>query len=160
VSRYLARLVKLEASIPLAQPEAVGGRQPVDFAKVIAKIEAETARVAALPPKAKISHLQCKIAETTALAASPPPADPPGSVPGLAERFHALHRQAVKSGFPMEYYEIRRCEIQLLHEAGYDVGELVRQHRRWADLPWQWLPSGERLPADAQALIDDFLFDA
>lgn len=160
MSRYLARLAKLEASIAPPQPEAVGGRQPVDFAKVIAKIEAETARVAALPPKAKISHLQCKIAETTALAASPPPADPPGSVPGLAERFHALHRQAVKAGFHVELHEIRRCEIQLLRDAGYDVGELVRRHQRYADFPWQWLSSDERLPADAQALIDDLLFDA
>lgn len=160
MSRYLARLAKLESAIPPPQPEAVDSREPVDFAAVIARIEAETARVAALPPKALISHIQDKIAETIALASSPPPADPPGSVPGLAERFHAFHRQSVKSGFHAEHYEIRRCEIVLLREAGYDVGELVRRHQRYVDLPWQWLPSDERLPADAQALIDDLLFDA
>ncbi len=158
MSRYLSRLAKLEASIPLPQPEAENARKSIDFAKVIAKIEAETARVAALPPKARIAHLQSEIAATIARASSPPPPDPPGSVPGLSERFHALHRQAVKSGFPKEHYAIRRCEIQLLREAGYDVGELEREHRRLAHLPWQW--PGTPLPPDAQAIIDDLMFDA
>lgn len=160
MSSYLSRLAKLESAIPLPQPEAENARKSIDFAKVIAKIEAETARVAALPPKARISHIQDKIAATIARASSPPPPDPPGSVPGLSERFHALHRQSVKSGFKTEFYEIRRCEIELLREAGYDVGELVRRHKFWDRLPWQWEPSNERLPADAQAVIDDILFDA
>jgi len=158
VSRYLSRLAKLESAIPLPQPEAVGGRKPVDFAAIVARIEAETARVAALSPKARISHIQDKIAATIARASSPPPPDPPGSVPGLSERFHALHRQSVKSGFKTEFYEIRRCEIELLREAGYDVGELEREHRRLAHLPWQW--PGTPLPPDAQAIIDDLMFDA
>ncbi|UCV17225.1 hypothetical protein [Ferribacterium limneticum] len=158
MSRYLARLIKLESS--MAPPHAiVQEREPLDFAQIVADIEAETARVAALPPKEKIAHHLQHIAEQRREAALPPPPDMPHRIPGLAERFHASIVQDVKLDYPQLRYEIRACELELLKGAGYDTRDLAARHQKWQALPWQWRHLDEPLSADAKALIDDILFD-
>ena len=155
MSRYLLRLAKLEASQPQL-PAIVQEREPLDFAQIVADIEGDTTRVAALPPKQKIAHHLQHIAEQRREAALPPP---PHLVPGLAERFHACVQKDVKDDFPTLRYEIRGCEIRLLRDAGYDTRDLQARHQQFRELPWQWLYLDEPLPDDAQALIDDILFD-
>ncbi|MGB4062538.1 MAG: hypothetical protein WBK19_01805 [Azonexus sp.] len=157
MSRYLARLAKLEASQP-PPPAFVQKREPLDFADIVAEIEAETAHVAALPPKQKIAHHLQHIADQRREAALPPK-ELPHLVPGLAERFHACVKKDVKEDFPTLRYEIRRCELELLKDAGFDTRDLQARHQKLRELPWHWRHLDEPLPADAQALIDDILFD-
>lgn len=151
------RLAKLEASRP-PPPAIVQEREPLDFAQIVADIEGETARVAALPPKQKIAHHLQHIADQRREAAVPPQ-DLPHLVPGLAERFHACVKKDVKDDFPTLRYEIRACELELLKGAGFDTRDLQARHHKWRELPWQWRHLDESLPDDAQALIDDILFD-
>lgn len=156
MSALSVRLDKLDARIPVPPPPEAD-RPRIDFSAIVAEIKAETARVAALDPVAKIAHLQDEIAATIAKAKEPPPPDEPGRVP-LAASFHAIHAQRVKDGFHSEHHEIRRCEIAILKQLGYDTRQLAAEHNTFADLPWQWDPKSHVLPPDAQEIIDLELF--
>lgn len=157
MSRYLARLAKLEANQP-PLPVLVAEREPLDFAQIVADIEGETAWVATLPPKQKIAHHLQHIADQRREAALPPK-EMPHLVPGLAERFHACVKKGVKDDFPTQRYEIRACELELLNGAGYDTRDLQARHQKWRELPWQWCHLEEALPPEARAYIDDQLFE-
>lgn len=152
MSALSARLDKLDARIPVPPPPEAD-RPRIDFAAIIAEIKAESARVDALDPVARIVHLQDEIAATIAKAKEPPPPNIPGRVP-LAASFHAIHAQRVKDGFHSEHHEIRRCEIAILKQHGYDTRQLAAEHNAMAHLPWQWVPESHVLPPDAQQIID------
>ena len=151
-----SRLDKLEQRLPTPAPQAVE-REAVDFGAMIARIEAESARVEALPPAQKIAHIRLKIAESIAKAEAPPQPDRPGGVSGLAANMHELIVKLVKDGFHSEHYEIRRCEIEILRQHHYDVRQVYAAHHEFAHLPWQWIPDKNSLPPDAKAIIDQAL---
>lgn len=157
VRALLSRLEKLEAAMPA--PVAIQAkREPIDFGEIVRSIEAESPRVAALPPAEKINHYRRYIARKIAKAEASPPPDRTGLVPGLAANLHAGLVHTVKQGFPTEYYEVRRCEIQLLSSTGYDVSALEAAHKACM-FDYQWRQVDNPLPADAQRIIDDLTFE-
>lgn len=156
MSRYAARLAKLEGVIPLQvlREEQHPGE---GLSAIITRIQADTARVAALPPKQKIAyHLEYIAAQYLKAAVLPIP----HRIPELAEQFHAFLQKVVKDDFPIRRHEIRGCELELLLQAGYDTTELRARHRKCSTFQHQWRHLDEALPSEAQALIDSELFDA
>jgi hypothetical protein len=157
MSALSARINKLAARIPDPPPMAEE-RKPVDWGALIAKINAESARVEALPPAQKVVHIRAKIAATISKAESPLPPERPGCASGLAAKLRNLHVKSVKDGFHSEYHEIRRCEIELLRQNGYDITQLATAHEKYVNVPGHWIPQDNPLPPDAQALVDVQLF--
>lgn len=159
MSALSVRLDKLAARIPLPQPADTTERPQIDFKAICERISAETARVAALPPAARLAHILDEIASIKCKAATPFVANPADGI-GRASLAESLHKFAVmdaKKGFPNYQYEIRACEIQILRENSYDVTELDRVHRQYVDLSWQFYQYKEPLPPAAQAIIDQAL---
>ena len=152
-----ARLDKLEAALPpptllniAPDPTAIHSLE-----KKILELKFESARVEALQPKEKIAYIRAKISEQIAKAEAPPLRAT--KTVDLSAQLHAIAKKIVSGGFHAEHHEIRRCELILLREHGYDSGQLEVRHRQFDDLPWQWVPENEMLPDDAQHLIDRIL---
>lgn len=159
MTRYVVRLKRLEASIPLQakveEEEAPG--LAFRLAEFVKEMEEEKSRFAALTPAGKIRAILAKIAKKTAEAALPPPAPRKDRKVDLAPQFHALLVHEVKQGFHSEYYEIRKYEIEILAAEGYDVRALKAAHDYWRKLDWKWLPDENQLPCEAQSIIDHAL---
>jgi hypothetical protein len=151
MKRMAIRLERLEERLPPPVP-ATEERPPVDFAALIAKIKAESARVDALPPPEKILAIKAKIAAKIAKAALPAP-DRVGNV-DIGPEIHACLVHEVKQGFRAEHHAIRGCEIAILDAAGYDTRTQKSAHDAMSHLPWQWRREDHQLPHEAQLLID------
>ena len=151
-----SRLERLEERLPPPVP-ATEERPPADWAALIAKVEAESARVDALPPAEKILAIKAKIAKKTLEAAKPRPAPRTDRVVDIAPQIHACLVQEVKQGFRAEYYAVRGYELEILDAAGYDTRALKSAHAAWKHLPWQWRREDSLLPPEAQLLIDTAL---
>lgn len=158
MSRYLARLVKLEAAVPAPPVVNETPRPQIDFKELCERISAETARVAALPPAERLAHILDEIEKVRRKAAAQIPSPDDSVRASLAVVMRKVLTTDVKKDFPFRQYEIRECEIQILREQGYDVAALDHAHREFAHIPWQWGHYQTPLPPAAQALIDLELF--
>jgi hypothetical protein len=159
MSALSVRLDKLAAKIPPPRVLDTTERPKIDFKVMFAEMEAESARVKALPPIQKLMHILGEIEKIRREAVTPYVANPADGLvrASLAEALHKFAVMDVKKGFPSHQWEKRRCEILILREHGYDAAELDRAHRAMAHLPWQWVHYQTPLPPDAQAIIDQAL---
>ena len=150
MKRMAIRVERLEERLPHAVP-VTEERPPVDLGAIIAKIKAESARVAALPPAEKILAIKAKIAAKIAKAALPAP-DRVGNL-DIGPEIHACLVHEVKQGFRAEHHVIRGCELEILAASGYDIRLLKSAHAKWEHLPWQWRREDHPLPPEAQLLV-------